>query len=359
MCEAFQDNVSPMERPELLENNALPIDAAALTEYLRPRLPEFRAPLSIQKFAGGQSNPTYKLTAGTHSFVLRKKPPGALLKTAHMVDREFRAISALHGTGVPVARPILYCDDARVIGTEFFLMEYVAGRIFWDPTLPSLSAAERSDIYAEMIRVLAELHKVDYVARGLAEFGKAGNYFARQIKRWTEQYIAAQTEPVPSMDALIRWLPEHIPAADQTTLVHGDYRLDNMVFHPTEPRVLAVLDWELSTLGNPLADVAYHCMPYHLSRLERPVLSELAGPESGIPSEAQYVAAYCQHTGQPPVAHFEFYLAFSLFRYASIVQGVVKRGLSGNASSGEEAITYRQGVIAAADKGWELAQRAQ
>jgi len=358
MCAAFRDNVTPMERPELLSSHALPIDVPALTAYLRNNLPEFQEPLEVQKFAGGQSNPTYKLTSGGRAFVLRKKPPGALLKTAHMVDREFKVTSGLYGSGVPVARPVLFCADTTVIGTEFFLMEYVAGRIFWDPTLPSLTAAERGPIYDEQVRVLAELHKVDYVARGLADYGKAGNYFARQIKRWTEQYVAASTEPVEAMDSLMRWLPEHMPSSDITTLVHGDYRLDNMVFHPEQPRVLAVLDWELSTLGHPLADLAYNCMPYHLAGPDRPALNELAVPGSGIPTEAEYVAAYCKHTGQTAIEHFEFYLAFSLFRYASIVQGVVKRGLSGNASSGAEAVTYRQRVIAAATKGWQLAQRA-
>ncbi|HET6334282.1 MAG TPA: phosphotransferase family protein [Polyangiales bacterium] len=348
-----------MERTELLASHTLPIDEPALRSYLESKLPdEFRGVLEVQKFAGGQSNPTYKLTANGKSFVLRKKPPGTLLATAHMVDREYRVISALYGSGVPVAKPILYCDDAKVIGTEFFIMEYVGGRIFWDPTFPQLSAAERAALYAEMARVLAALHMVDYSARGLGSYGKAGNYFARQIKRWTEQYLASVTEPIPSMDALIKWLPEHVPADEKTSLVHGDYRFDNMVFHPTEPRVLAVLDWELSTLGHPLADLAYNCMSYHLPGVDRPPLAELAGPESGIPTEAEYVAEYCRHTGQKEIPSFGFYLAFSAFRYASIVQGVVKRGLSGNASSGKDALGYVTRVKAAANKGWELAQKS-
>jgi aminoglycoside phosphotransferase (APT) family kinase protein len=347
-----------MERTELLATHTLPIDAPALRAYLESKLPEFRGELEVQKFAGGQSNPTYKLTVNGTSFVLRKKPPGALLATAHMVDREFRVISALHGSGVPVAKPILYCDDASVIGTEFFIMEYVAGRIFWDPTFPQLSAAERRTLYAEMARVLAELHKVDYEARGLGSYGKAGNYFARQIKRWSAQYVASVTEPIPAMDALMEWLPAHVPPDDKTTLVHGDYRFDNMVFHPTEPRVLAVLDWELSTLGHPLADLAYNCMTYHLPGVDRPALAEVAGGDSGIPTEAEYVAEYCRHTGETEIPRFEFYLAFSLFRYASIVQGVVKRGVSGNASSGKDALNYVSRVKAAANKGWELAQKS-
>jgi aminoglycoside phosphotransferase (APT) family kinase protein len=346
-----------MERPELLTTHTLPIDAQALRNYLESKLPEFRGELEVQKFAGGQSNPTYKLTSNGRSYVLRKKPPGTLLATAHMVDREYRVISALYGSGVPVAKPIIYCDDASVIGTEFYIMEYVGGRIFWDPTLPQLKAAERRALYAELARVLAELHKVDYAARGLASYGKAGNYFARQIKRWTEQYLASVTEPIPAMDNLIKWLPEHVPADDKTSLVHGDYRFDNMVFHATEPRVLAVLDWELSTLGHPLADLAYSCMAYHLPGPDRPILSSVASAESGIPTEQEFVAEYCKHTGQSEIPDWGFYLAFSLFRYASIVQGVVKRGVSGNASSGKEALTYVTRVKAAAAKGWELAQK--
>ncbi|HKU43858.1 MAG TPA: phosphotransferase family protein [Polyangiales bacterium] len=347
-----------MERPELLSSHSLPIDAEALSAYLSRKLPELSGPIEVQKFAGGQSNPTYKLTIAGKSYVLRKKPPGTLLATAHMVDREYRIIQALYGSAVPVAKPIVYCDDTKVLGTEFYVMEYVSGRIFWDPTLPQLSAAERRDLYAEMARVLAALHGVDYKARGLENYGKAGNYFARQIRRWSEQYVASKTDPIPAMDALMQWLPAHMPPDETTTLVHGDYRFDNMVFHPSEPRVLAVLDWELSTLGNPLADLAYNCMAYHLPGPERPALAELAGPESGIPTEAEYVAEYCKHTGVRGIPHFEFYLAFSLFRYASIVQGVVKRGQQGNASSGSEAGTYVARVLLAANKGWELAQRS-
>jgi len=346
-----------MERPELLATHTLPIDVEALSAYLAKKLPDFAGGLEVQKFSGGQSNPTYKLTSGGRSYVLRKKPPGALLKTAHMVDREFRVISALHGSGVPVARPVLYCEDPSVIGTEFFVMEYVTGRIFWDPTLPQLAAAERRALYAEMIRVLAELHKVDYQARGLGDYGKPGNYFARQIKRWSDQYVASVTEPIPAMDELMKWLPANVPPGDVTTIVHGDYRLDNMMFHPTEPRVLAVLDWELSTLGHPLADLAYNCMPYHVAGVDRGPLAEYAGGDSGIPTEAEYVAEYCKQTGQGEIPHFEFYLAFSLFRYASIVQGVVKRGLSGNASAGADAVAAAPRVKAAAVKGWDLAQR--
>jgi aminoglycoside phosphotransferase (APT) family kinase protein len=336
------------------ELGAHAIDAAALGRYLHAQRPELFADLAIRKFAGGQSNPTYKLDSLGRSFVLRKKPPGVLLPTAHMVDREFRVLSALVDTDVPVARPVVFCAETSVIGTEFFVMEYVQGRIFWDPLLPELTAAERGAVYREMARVLSALHAVDYRARGLGDYGKPGNYFARQIKRWSEQYVAAQTEPVPSMDALMAWLPRHVPQDDTTSLVHGDFRLDNMIFHPSEPRVLAVLDWELSTLGHPLADLAYNCMPYHLAQPGRSRVSEVAGEQSGIPTEAEYVATYARHAGRGEVPAFEFYLAFSLFRYASIVQGVYKRGLLGNASSGTDAVGYRQRVLDAADVAWAL-----
>jgi aminoglycoside phosphotransferase (APT) family kinase protein len=345
-----------MERPEFSENHNLPIDADALGAYLRERMPGLTGPLSVQKFAGGQSNPTYKLQSGERAFVLRKKPPGVLLPTAHMVDREFRILNALKDTPVPVARPHLYCDDPKLIGSEFFVMDYVAGRIFWDPTLPQLSAAERRDIYREMTRVLAALHGVDFRAVGLEDYGKPGNYFARQIKRWSSQYEAARTEEVPAMDALMRWLPENVPADDTTSLVHGDFRLDNMIWHPEEPRVLAVLDWELSTLGHPLADLAYNCMPYHLGNAGRPALSAACGGESGIPSEAEYVADYCRFARRDVPGEMSFYLAFSLFRYVSIIQGVYKRGLSGNASSAGEAVQMRERVLDVARIAWDLAR---
>ena len=347
-----------MERPEFAESHNLPIDADALGRYLREHMAGLNGPLQIQKFAGGQSNPTYKLEVGERAFVLRKKPPGTLLPTAHMVDREYRILRALGPSDVPVARTHLYCADPQVIGSEFFVMDYVAGRIFWDPSLPQLEAAERRAIYREMTRVLAALHRVDYVAAGLSDYGKPGNYFARQIKRWSSQYEAARTEQLPSMEALMRWLPEHVPADDTTSVVHGDFRLDNMIFHPSEPRVLAVLDWELSTLGHPLADLAYNCMPYHVPGLERPELAALAGGDSGIPSEAEYVADYCQFAGRDVPEDLAFYLVFSLFRSTSIIQGVYKRGLSGNASSASEALSMRERVVGLANIAWNLARGA-
>jgi aminoglycoside phosphotransferase (APT) family kinase protein len=346
-----------MERPEFAQHDALPIDSEslqALTQYLRGRLPGMQSALRLQKFAGGQSNPTYKLECGERTFVLRKKPTGTLLPTAHMIEREYRVFEALTASDVPVPKVCLYCNDSSVIGSEFFVMEYVTGRIFWDPTLPQLTASERPAIYREMARVLAALHRVDYAAVGLSDYGKAGNYFARQIKRWSQQYEAARTEALPAMDDLMRWLPDNIPADDSTTLVHGDFRLDNMIFHPSEPRILAVLDWELSTLGHPLADLAYNCIPYHLAAPGREPLVHAAQSGSGIPTEAEYVAEYCRASGRSNSVNLRFHLAFSLFRSASILQGVYKRGLLGNASSGAEAVSYRERVLHAAETAWAL-----
>jgi aminoglycoside phosphotransferase (APT) family kinase protein len=338
------------------EAGSLKIDVAALSRYLRGRMPNLTGELSVRQFAGGQSNPTYLVTSGTQRFVLRKKPPGQLLPTAHAVDREYRIFAALAQSDVPVPKPVLYCDDREPIGTEFFVMEYVEGRIFWNSTLPDVSASERRAIYAEMNRVLAALHQLDYQALGLGDYGKPGNYFARQIKRWSQQYRAAATDLLPSMDKLMEWLPMHVPEDDETRLVHGDYRLDNMIFHPREARVLAVLDWELSTLGHPLADLAYNCMPYH-STFRAPVpLSEVAGPETGIPTENDYVAEYCERVGRDPALDLRFYLAFSFFRSASIVQGVYSRGLQGNASSPDDTTKMRTRALLAADTGWRLAQ---
>jgi aminoglycoside phosphotransferase (APT) family kinase protein len=332
-------------------DRALPIDVASLERWLAPRL-SLTAPLTARQFAGGQSNPTYLLESGAQRFVLRKKPPGELLPTAHAVDREHRVFAALAGSDVPVPRVHVLCEDRAVIGTEFFVMDYVQGRIFWHAHLPEArDAAERAALYDEMNRVLAALHRVDWKARGLADFGKPGNYFARQLKRWSSQYEAAKTDPLPEMDALGTWLLAHVPQSDKTTLVHGDFRLDNMIFHPTEPRVLAVLDWELSTLGHPLADLAYNCMPYRGAMRGSPALSEIAGPKTGIPTEATHVARYCERTGRDTIPGFEFYLGFSFFRLASIAQGVYHRGLRGNASSSEGAKTMRARAIEAATTG--------
>ena len=314
-------------------------DVAAIEAYMQQHVAGFRGPLAVRQFTGGQSNPTFLLTAGDQRYVMRKKPPGKLLASAHQVDREYRVIHALAATDVPVAGVHALCMDDAVIGSAFYLMDCVDGRIFRDPQLPGLSREDRSAIYDEMNDVLARLHRVDYEAIGLADFGKPGNYFERQLGRWTKQYEAAQTDKVEAMTNLIQWLPTHIPPGDETCIVHGDFRLENSIFHPTEPRMLAMLDWELSTLGHPLADLAYNCLLYHMNSPTQGSLVDIDFVAMGIPTEQEYVAAYCRRTGRPDVENWDFYLAFSLFRLASIAQGVYKRGLDGNASS-EQAMTY-------------------
>jgi aminoglycoside phosphotransferase (APT) family kinase protein len=311
------------------------LDIAKLGDYLDSQIEEFSSLQAAEKFPGGQSNPTYLLTADSGKYVLRRKPPGKLLKSAHAIDREFRVISALADSNVPVAMGYHLCEDDDVIGSMFYVMSFVDGRIFWDPALPDLANADRTAIYDEMNRVLAELHRVDVDAVGLSDYGKPGNYFERQVSRWTRQYLAAETETIEPMDALMRWLPEHMPADDgQVALVHGDYRLDNMIFHPTEPRILAIVDWELSTLGHPFADLAYQCMQWRLPNtgISRG-LADIDRKAMGIPTEAEYVEAYCRRTGRDGISDWTFCLAFSFFRLASIVQGIFKRALDGNASN--------------------------
>jgi aminoglycoside phosphotransferase (APT) family kinase protein len=331
-------------------------DAGALAAYLEGRVEGFRGPLAVRQFKGGQSNPTFLLEAGGRRYVLRKKPPGRLLASAHQVEREYRVIRALAATGVPVPRVHLLCEDEGVIGTAFYVMDCVEGRIFRDPQLPGLAPAERAAVYDEMNDVLARLHRVDYAAVGLADFGKPGSYLERQIARWTKQYEAARTDTVEAMDNLIAWLPEHVPPGDETCIAHGDYRLENSIYHPTEPRMLALLDWELATLGHPLADLAYNCLVYHMNSPTQGTLLGNDPAASGIPSEEAYVAAYCRRTGRAGVEHWDFYLAFSLFRLASIAQGVYKRGLDGNASS-EQAMTYGAICALLAGLAWSMVER--
>jgi aminoglycoside phosphotransferase (APT) family kinase protein len=311
-------------------------DAAALERYLQDHMAGFRGPLAVEQFRGGQSNPTFLLTAADGArYVLRCKPAGALLPSAHAVDREFRVISALHGGVVPVAQPLCLCTDEAVIGTMFYLMSYVAGRNFWDPTLPGASTVARGAIYDEMNRVMVALHSLDYAAAGLGDYGKPGNYFARQIARWSKQYRASETERIEAMEKLLKWLPANIPPGEETTLVHGDYRLDNMIFHPSEPRMLALVDWELSTLGHPLADFSYHVMLWRVAAGEIRGLKDLDLLALGIPTEAQYVATYCRRTGRGGIEPrvWEFCMAYNLFRIASIRQGIMKRVLQGTAAS--------------------------
>jgi aminoglycoside phosphotransferase (APT) family kinase protein len=329
-------------------------DVVALERYCREAA-GIGGPLSVRQFRGGQSNPTYLIETPARKLVLRRKPPGALLRSAHAVDREFRVMRALAGTPVPVAEMIALCEDETVIGTPFFLMSFVEGRIFWDGTLPEVDRAERRPIYDAMSAALAALHQVDPAAVGLADFGKPGNYFARQIKRWTEQYLESETETIPAMQSLIEWLPANIPAGDEAAIVHGDYRLDNMIFHPTEPRILAILDWELSTLGHPLGDLAYQCMYWRLPReLFYAGMGGIDREALGLPSEVEYVASYCQRTGRGPIERWDFYLAYSLFRLAAILQGVYKRALQGNASN-QRALEMGRYRAPIAEKGWKLA----
>jgi aminoglycoside phosphotransferase (APT) family kinase protein len=329
-------------------------DTAALQAYLEGELPGFRGPLVVEQFKGGQSNPTYKLLTPDRAYVMRSKPgPAAkLLPSAHAVDREFRVMQALAGSGVPVARMHLLCTDESVIGRAFYVMEFMDGRVLWDQALPGMAPAERSAIYDEMNRVIAALHSVDVNAVGLADYGKPGNYFERQIGRWSKQYLASITEPIAEMDRLIEWLPAHIPpgARDETQVrvVHGDFRLDNLVFHETEPRVIAVLDWELSTLGHPLADFSYHCMAWHIEPGTFRGIGGLDHAALGIPGERDYVRRYCERVGRATgqaldadmvMADWNFYLAYNLFRLASITQGIAKRVVDGTAASAQARAT--------------------
>jgi aminoglycoside phosphotransferase (APT) family kinase protein len=311
-------------------------DEASLGGWLRDHLQGFAGLERIEQFRGGQSNPTFLLTATDGAqYVLRKKPAGSLLPSAHAVDREFRVISALHGSPVPVARPLCLCTDPAVIGTMFYLMEYAAGRNLWDATLPGMAPPERAALYDEMNRVMVALHTLDYAAAGLADYGKPGNYFARQISRWSSQYRASETERIEAMEKLLVWLPANIPPGEETTLVHGDYRLDNLIFHLRSPRMLAVVDWELSTLGHPLADFSYHVMLWRLPAGEGGGLRGLDLVRLGIPSESEYIALYCARTGRSALepGAWEFCMAYNLFRIACIRQGIMKRVLEGTAAS--------------------------
>jgi len=327
--------------------NSLP--EAELGRYLEAQVPGFRGPLRAEKFKGGQSNPTYLIEAASGRYVLRRKPPGQLLASAHAVDREFRVLEALHGGTVPVAQPIHLCRDDGVIGSMFYLMGYVDGRIHWDPALPELEPARRRGWYEEIVRVLAAIHALDPGAVGLADYGKPGSYFARQLSRWREQYRQSATDEIPAMDALGAWLEQRCPSDDgQVSLVHGDFRIDNLIFAADEPRVLAVVDWELSTLGHPLADLAYFCMALRLPR--NPVIPGLAGQDRaqlGIPAEEELLAWYRGRTGRDPGAAWPFYLAFNFYRLAAIAQGVAKRALQGNASSEQAANVGRMTAIVA------------
>src|SRR6266446_2927752 len=326
-----------------------------LESWMRDHVGGFRGRLAAERFEGGQSNPTYKLVAGTEAYVLRRKPLGHLLPSAHAVDREYRVMRSLAHTAVPVPRVYALCEDDAIIGSSFYLMEFLDGRAFWDQRLPGLTPAERRAMFDSMNAVIAGLHSVDHIAVGLEGFGRPGNYMARQIGRWSKQYQASETEPQPAMDALIEWLPRHLPPEEAPRIVHGDYRMDNLVFHKTEPRVIGVLDWELSTIGDPLADFAYHVMTW---RVAPELFRGLAGiyfASLGIPTEDEYVAAYCRQTGRGPIPGLDFYSVYSLFRLAAIMQGIAKRAIEGTAASDEAAELGRL-ARPVGEQAWALAR---
>lgn len=334
-------------------------DQGALDAYLARELAGFTPPSRVRQFQGGQSNPTFLVEdAAGARYVLRKKPPGKLLPSAHLVEREFQAMRALAGTAAPVPNARLLCEDPSILGTAFYVMDYLDGRVFSDVTLAELPPGERAAIYDSMNATLAALHGVDWQAVGLAGFGKPENYVARQVDRWSKQYVAARTDDIPAMDRLMAWLPENLPAGDETTIAHGDFRLGNLMFHPTEPRVIAILDWELATLGHPLGDLAYNCMSYHLPAgiKEFPGLMGLDLTALGLPTEQAYLDSYCRRTGRDGIPDWNFFLAFSFFRIASICQGVYARALAGNAAD-RRAKGYGQVARASAEIGWALAQK--
>jgi aminoglycoside phosphotransferase (APT) family kinase protein len=328
-------------------------DEAKLAAWLQANVEGYQGPLEVRQFKGGQSNPTYQLVTPTKKYVMRRKPPGKLLPSAHAVDREFRVLSALYPTGFPVARPFALCTDESVTGTMFYVMDMVEGRILWDLSLPDSAPAERHAIYMAKLKTLADLHNTDYVKVGLADYGRPGNYFARQIDRWSKQYKASETETYPEMERLIEWLPKTTPTDDQTSIVHGDYRLDNMVLHATEPRVVAVLDWELSTLGNPLADFTYLLMNWIHGAIE--TIPDLKA--HGIPTIEEYVAEYCRLTGRDGLPELNWYFAYNAFRLSAILQGIVGRVRDGTANSPQALVTAAR-IPSLAKLAWACAEKA-
>jgi len=331
-------------------------DIANLERYLRDHVEGFPGNLEVEQFKGGQSNPTFMLKAGPRRYVLRRKPPGKLLPSAHAVDREHRVITALHASGFPVAKTYCLCMDDAVIGTAFYVMDYVAGRVLWEPSLPHLPKDQRGAYFDELNRVIALLHSLDYASIGLSDYGKPGNYIERQINRWTKQYRASETERIEAMENLIEWLPKNIPSGDETTIVHGDYRMDNVMFHPTEPKILAVLDWELSTLGHPLADFSYHCMTWRLTPGQFRGMMGVDFKALGIPTEQEYVESYCRRTGRDGIPNWDFYMAYNMFRLAGILQGIMGRVKDGTAAS---AHAMEQGKRARpmAEAGWQQVEK--
>jgi aminoglycoside phosphotransferase (APT) family kinase protein len=340
---------------------ALRLDTARLETYLTQHVEGFAGPLTIKQFKGGQSNPTYLLETPARRYVLRRKPPGKLLPSAHAVDREFRVISALHAQGFPVAEPLCLCEDESVAGTAFYLMSFADGRVFWEPQMPGSNATERAAVFDAMNETIARLHSYDPVKIGLGDFGRGENYVARQIDRWSRQYRASQTETIDAMEWLIEWLPLHVPPSGPSRLVHGDYRLDNLIVAKDSAKIIAVLDWELSTLGNPLADFAYHLMAWHMPLTESAAgTATLAGHDIaalGIPAMDDYVADYVARTGLDPRPHLAVYLAYNFFRIAAILQGIIGRVRDGTATS-EFAPAKAEMIRPLADKAWEFAKQA-
>lgn len=315
----------------------LQLDEKALVGYLSDTIPDFEQPMSVRRFKGGQSNPTYQLSTPNRNYVLRRKPPGELMPSAHAVDREYRIITALRAADFPVPETYVMCEDESVIGTMFYVMEMVEGRVFWEMSLPGFSKEERAKIYDAKIQTLAKFQQLDYRALGLEGFGKPTDYFARQIHRWGKTYVASETETIPEMDKLNEWLPKNIPADNAVSLIHGDYRMDNMIYHPTEPRVVAVLDWELATIGHPLGDFTYHLVPWLVPAMGEKI-SSLAGLDLeslGIPSEAQYTQRYCELTGRTGIDNMDYYRAYTVWRIAAIYQGIIKRVEEGTAASAD------------------------
>lgn len=339
----------------------LAFDVTRLAAWLEPRVAGFACPLDVRQFKGGQSNPTYLLTTPARRFVLRRRPPGKLLASAHAVDREFRVLSALRREGFPVAQPLAFCEDDSVIGTAFYVMAHVEGRVFWDPAMPDSSPTERCSVYDAMNATIARLHEFDPAGLGLEDFGRAAGYVARQVKRWSEQYRLSETETIPEMDRLMEWLPDRVPPTSRPALVHGDYRLDNLIVGGDKPDVLAVLDWELATLGDPDADFVYHLMAWVMPRSERGggtgTLIGLDLPDLGIPDLATYAAAYARRRGLPEIRHFETFMAYNFFRLAAILQGIAGRVRDGTAAN-ENAATMATEVRPLAAAGWDWAQRA-
>ena len=340
---------------------SLRLDVTRLEIYLKKAIAGFAGPLAVRQFKGGQSNPTYLLLTPLRRYVLRRKPPGRLLPSAHAVDREFRVIGALHAQGFPVAEPLHYCDDEKVVGTAFYVMGFVEGRVFWNPEMPGSNPTERTQVYDSMNATLARLHSFDPAAIGLSDFGRGENYVARQVERWSKQYRASETQSIDEMERLIDWLPDHIPPAGPVRLVHGDYRLDNMILSDSGPKVLAVLDWELSTLGDPLADFTYHLMQWHMPPDETGAgtgsLSGLKLATLGIPSAGDYVEAYRARTKLDPRPHLPVYLAYNFFRLAAILQGIAGRVRDGTATS-EHAPAKALMVRPLAATAWRFAREA-